>query len=49
MAANTAIMMAVAASDPRAILDRIGACAEAGVRFASGGEPTVFLLEKHPQ
>jgi hypothetical protein len=44
MATNTAIMMAVAAGDPRAILDRIGACAEAGVRFASGGEPTVFGL-----
>ena len=43
MAANTAIMMAVAAGDPRAIVDRIGACAEAGVRFASGGEPTVLV------
>ena len=45
MAANTAIMLAVAAGDPRAILDRIVACAEAGVRFASGGEPTVSGLE----
>jgi hypothetical protein len=41
MAANSAIMMAVAAGDPRAIPDRIMACAEAGVRFANGGEPTV--------
>jgi len=49
MAANAAITMAVAAGDPRAVVDRIAACAEAGVRFASGGEPTVFLLEKHPQ
>jgi hypothetical protein len=44
MAANTAIMLAVAAGDPRAIVDRIAACAEAGVRFASGGEPTVSNL-----
>jgi hypothetical protein len=45
MAANTAIMLAVAAGDPRAVVDRIAPCAEAGVRFASGGEPTVFGLE----
>jgi hypothetical protein len=45
MAANSAIMLAVAAGDPRAIVDRIEACAEAGVRFASGGEPTVSGLE----
>jgi hypothetical protein len=43
-AANTAIMMAVTAGDPRAILDRIAACAEAGVRFANGGEPTISKL-----
>jgi hypothetical protein len=49
MAANTAIMLAVAVGDPRAILDRIGACAEAGVRFASGGEPTVFVREAASQ
>jgi hypothetical protein len=49
MAANTAIMMAVAAGDPRAVVDRIAACAEAGVRFASGGEPTVFIREAVPQ
>ena len=49
MAANTAIMMAVAAGDPRAVVDRIAACAEAGVRFASGGEPTVFVREAAPQ
>jgi hypothetical protein len=49
MAANTAIMMAVAAGDPRAVVDRIEACAEAGVRFASGGEPTVFVREAAPQ
>jgi len=49
MAANTAIMMAVAAGDPRAVVDRIEACAEAGVRFASGGEPTVFGPGAPPQ
>ena len=49
MAANAAIMMAVAAGDPRAVVDRIEACAEAGVRFASGGEPTVFVRETVPQ
>ncbi len=49
MAANTAIMLAVAAGDPRAVVDRIGACAEAGVRFASGGEPTVLVREAAPQ
>jgi hypothetical protein len=49
MAANSAIMMAVATGDPRAVVDRITACAEAGVRFASGGEPTVFVREAAPQ
>jgi hypothetical protein len=49
MAANTAIMLAVAAGDPRAVSDRMEACAEAGVRFASGGEPTVFVREAAPQ
>ena len=49
MAANTAVMMAVAAGDPRAVVDRIAACAEAGVRFASGGEPTVVGLEAAPR
>jgi len=44
MAANTAIMLAVAAGDPRAIVGRIAACADAGVRFADGGEPTVLGL-----
>src|SRR5262249_41743593 len=44
MAANTAIMLAVAAGDPRTIVDRIAACVEAGARFASGGEPTVLNL-----
>lgn len=49
MAANTAIMLAVATGDPRAISDRMEACAEAGVRFAGGGEPTIFVREAAPQ
>jgi hypothetical protein len=49
MAANAAIMMAVAAGDPRAVVDRIEACAEAGVRFASDGEPTVFVRKAAPR
>ncbi|HEY5206789.1 MAG TPA: hypothetical protein VIJ63_19660 [Roseiarcus sp.] len=49
MAANSAIMLAIAAGDPRAVVDRIEACAEAGVRFASGGEPTVFVRDAASQ
>jgi hypothetical protein len=49
MAANTAIMLAVAAGDSRAVVERIGVCAEAGVRFASGGEPTVFIRKAASQ
>jgi hypothetical protein len=49
MAANTAIMMAVAAGDSRAIVERITGCAEAGVRFANGGEPTVSNLGLAPR
>jgi hypothetical protein len=49
MATNAAIMLAVASGDPRAVVDRIAACAEAGVRFASGGEPTVFIREAASQ
>jgi Family of unknown function (DUF6931) len=45
MAANAAIMMAVAAGDPRGVMRRMAACAEAGVRFASGGELSVLGLE----
>ena len=49
MAANTAIMMAVSAGDPRGVVDRIAACAEAGLRFANGGEPTVSNLGAAPR
>ncbi len=48
-AANAAIMLAVTAGDPLGVVRRIVACAEAGVRFASGGEPTVLGLEPSPQ
>ncbi|MGO9232648.1 MAG: DUF6931 family protein [Methylocella sp.] len=41
MAANTAVMMAACAGDPRAVVQRIAACAEAGIRFADGGDATV--------
>ena len=49
MAANAAIMMGVAAGDPRAAMRRMVACAEAGVRFASGGELAVLGLEAASQ
>ena len=49
MAANAAIMMAVAAGDPRGVMRRMTACAEAGLRFASGGELTVLGLEAASQ
>jgi hypothetical protein len=49
MAVNTAIMMAVAAGDPRAIVERIRVCADAGARFAGGGEPTVLSLGAAPR
>jgi Family of unknown function (DUF6931) len=45
MSANTAIMMGVAAGDPRSVVRRMAACAEAGVRFASGGDLAVLGLE----
>ena len=49
MAANTAIMLAVAAGDPLGVTRRMVACADAGVRFAGGGEPTVLGLEAPSQ
>jgi hypothetical protein len=49
MAANAAIMMAVAAGDPRDVVRRMAACAEAGVRFASGGDLTILGLEAASQ
>ena len=42
MGASTAVMLAVSAGDPLGAIDRIRACAEAGVRFADGGDATVI-------
>ena len=41
-AANAAIILAVCAGDPLAIAPWIKACAEAGIRFADGGDATVI-------
>ena len=41
MGVSTAVMLAATNGDPRGVLQRIRACAEAGVRFADGGEATV--------
>lgn len=40
-AANAAVMLAVTQGDPLGVVDRIRACAEAGVRFADGGDARV--------
>lgn len=48
MAANTAIMMAACAGDPRGVVQRITACAEAGIQFAEGGDATVTGLKAAP-
>jgi hypothetical protein len=42
MAANTAIMMAACAGDPHGVVQRITACAEAGIRFAEGGDAKLY-------
>jgi Family of unknown function (DUF6931) len=41
MAANAAVMMAACAGDPLGVVPRIRACAEAGIRFAEGGDAKV--------
>jgi hypothetical protein len=41
MGTNTAVMLAAAAGDPLGVTDRIKACAEAGIRFAEGGDAKV--------
>jgi hypothetical protein len=41
MGANTAVMLAASAGDPFGLAQRIKACAEAGIRFADGGEAVV--------
>lgn len=45
-AVNAAIVMAaVRAGEPIGVMKRLAACAEAGIRFAEGGEARVFLPE----
>src|SRR5260370_471961 len=40
-AAHTAVILAATAGDPLGVVQRIAACAEAGSRFADGGDATV--------
>lgn len=40
--AHTAVLLAAAAGDPLGVAQRIRACAEAGIRFAEGGDATVI-------
>ena len=41
-AAHTAVILAACADDPLGVVRRIAACAEAGIRFADGGDATVI-------
>jgi hypothetical protein len=41
-AANAAIVLAISSGDPSAYQRRVAACAEAGIRFAEGGEARVI-------
>ena len=41
LAANAAVLLAATSGDPLAVVPRIKSCAEAGIRFADGGEATV--------
>ncbi len=43
MGAQTAVILAACAGDPLGVVDRLKACAEAGVRFAEGGDAKVQL------
>ena len=43
LGANTAVMLAAARGDPREVAGRIKACAEAGIRFAEGGDAMLSL------
>jgi hypothetical protein len=47
MGANTAIMLAAAAGDPLGVVPRVRACAEAGIRFAEGGDAKVDAPVQH--
>ncbi len=41
LAVNAAVLLAATAGDPLAVVPRIKSCADAGIRFADGGEATV--------
>ncbi len=47
-AAHTAVIMACSAGDPLGVVQRIAACAEAGIRFADGGEASVTAPKASP-
>jgi uncharacterized protein DUF6931 len=47
-AANAAIMIAACAGDPSSMMQRITACAEAGIRFAAGGEARITMAAASP-
>jgi hypothetical protein len=42
-AVNAAIVLAVCAGEPIGVMKRVAACAEAGIRFADGGEAKVLV------
>jgi hypothetical protein len=42
MGVQTAVILAACAGDPLGVVDRLKACAEAGVRFADGGDASVI-------
>jgi hypothetical protein len=43
---HTAVILAACAGDPLGVVDRLKACAEAGVRFAEGGDAKVSAPAK---
>jgi hypothetical protein len=43
----TAVILAACAGDPLGIVDRLKACAEAGIRFADGGGAAVRSGDEH--
>ena len=47
-AAHTAVIIACSAGDPLGVVQRIAACAEAGIRFADGGEASVTAPKASP-
>jgi hypothetical protein len=42
---HTAVILAACAGDPLGVVDRLRTCAEAGIRFADGGDAKVQALE----